>query len=95
MSARESYVLRLYVTGLTPRSSRAITNLRSLCDKYLPGRYDLRVIDLYDRPELAREAQVVAAPTLVKELPPPCRRVIGDMSDAARVLNTLDVRHRL
>jgi circadian clock protein KaiB len=88
----ERYVLRLYVTGLTPRSSQAITNLRALCEEHLAGRYDLAVIDLYRQPELAREAQVIAAPTLVKELPLPVRRLIGDLSDKQRVLVGLDLR---
>ena len=85
------YVLRLYVTGKTPNSLRAIANLTELCDKYLPGRYDLQVIDIYQQPTLAEEDQIVATPTLVKELPPPLRKMIGDLSDRERVLVRLDL----
>jgi circadian clock protein KaiB len=84
-------VLRLYVTGLTPRSTQAITNLRALCEGRLAGRYELDVIDLYQQPELAQGAQLVAAPTLIKELPLPVRRLIGDLSDGQRVLVALDL----
>src|SRR5512140_3677378 len=75
-----TYVLRLYVTGTTARSVRAIANMKKICDEHLPGRYRLEVIDLYQQPELAQMQQIVAAPTLVKELPLPVRRVLGDMS---------------
>lgn len=88
----ERYVLRLYVTGSTPRSARAVRNLRRICDEHLPGRCELEVIDIYERPEAAREVQVVAAPTLVRLLPEPLRRVIGDLSDEEKVLQGLDVR---
>jgi len=80
------YVLRLYVTGMTPASTRAIANLRAICEQHLDGRYDLEVVDVYRHPERAVEAQLIAAPTLVKELPEPLRRMIGDMSDVHRVL---------
>lgn len=86
------YVLRLYVTGKTPNSLRAIANLKDLCDKYLSGRYDLQVIDIYQQPTLAEEDQIVATPTLVKELPPPLRKLIGDLSDRDRVLVRLDLQ---
>lgn len=85
------YVLRLYITGSTPRSTRAIENMRRLCEEYLQGRYDLEVVDLYQRPEAAREFQLVAAPTLVKLLPAPLRRIIGDLSNRDRVLQGLDL----
>jgi circadian clock protein KaiB len=85
------HVLRLYVTGLTPRSARAVNNLRAICDEYLDGRYDLEVIDIYQQPVLAKGEQIIAAPTLVKQLPLPMRRVIGDMSDRERVLRGLDL----
>jgi circadian clock protein KaiB len=85
------YTMRLYVTGATPRSSRAITNLRRLCDEYLPGKYELEVIDIYQRPELARQVQIIAAPTLVKAFPPPLRKFIGDMSNVRSLLAGLDV----
>ena len=85
------YVLRLYVTGLTARSVRAVSNLRAICDDYLEGQYDLEVIDIYQQPVLAKGEQIIAAPTLVKQLPLPMRRVIGDMSDRERVLLGLDL----
>ena len=85
------YVLRLYVTGMTPRSTQALATIRALCDKHLAGRYDLEVIDIYQHPQRAVEDQVIAAPTLVKEQPAPLRRLIGDLSDAERVLAGLDL----
>lgn len=88
------YVLKLYVTGMTSRSARAVENLRVVCEKYLPGRYDLQIIDVYQQPELARTEQVVAIPTLIKKLPLPLRRLIGDMSDEERVLVGLDILPR-
>ena len=90
----ERYRLRLYVTGLTPRSVQAIANLKRICAEYLEGRYLLEVIDLYQQPERAREAQIIAAPTLVKELPAPLRRIIGDLADRERVLVALDLCRR-
>lgn len=87
-----SYVLRLYITGATARSTRAIQNVRRICDQYLPGRYDLEVIDVYQQPTLAQEEQLIAAPTLIKKLPLPLRKIIGDMSNEARVLLGLDLR---
>lgn len=86
------YTMRLYVTGATPRSSRAITNLRKICDKYLSDRYKLEVIDVYQQPELAREGQIIAAPTLVKSFPLPLRRFIGDMSNTDSLLTGLEIR---
>jgi circadian clock protein KaiB len=82
----EKYVLRLYVTGMTARSARTIENLQTFCEKHLAGRYELQVIDVYQQPELARTEQIVAVPTLIKKLPLPLRRLIGDMSDEHRVL---------
>jgi circadian clock protein KaiB len=87
----EQYVLRLYVTGMTARSSRAVNNLRTICDQYLEGRYDLEVIDIYQQPALTRGEQIVAAPTLIKKLPLPMRRIIGDMSNRDGVLLGLDL----
>lgn len=87
--ASPRYVLRLYVTGSTPRSARAIENMRRICEERLAGRYDLEVVDIYQRPEAAREFQLIAAPTLVKLLPAPLRRVIGDLSDEDKVLHGL------
>jgi circadian clock protein KaiB len=88
----ERYVLRLYVTGMTARSSSAIATLKALCAEYLQGRYELEVIDIYQHPTLARDEQIVAAPTLVKKLPLPLRRLIGNLSDIDRVLVGLDLR---
>ena len=90
----ERYVLRLYVTGMTPRSERAIQNVRAICDEHLQGRYELEVIDVYQQPVLAKGEQIIAAPTLIKKLPLPLRRIIGDMSDTERVLIGLDLRRR-
>jgi circadian clock protein KaiB len=87
----EHYVLRLYVTGLTPRSARAIKNLQVICDEYLAGRYDLEVVDIYQQPVLTKGEQIIAAPTLIKKLPLPMRRIIGDMSNRERVLLGLDL----
>ena len=90
-STSERYVLRLYVTGMTPRSMRAINNLHKICDEYLAGRYDLDVIDIYQQPVLATGEQIIAAPTLIKKLPLPIRRIIGDMSNRDGVLLGLDL----
>ena len=87
----ERYVLRLYVTGMTPRSARAVRNLRAICDTHLEGRYDLEVVDIYQQPVLTRGEQIIAAPTLIKKLPLPMRRIIGDMSNRERVLLGLDL----
>ena len=88
----ERYVLRLYVTGMTRRSMRAIENVRKICEEHLQGRYDLEVIDVYQQPTLAKGEQIIAAPTLIKKLPLPLRRVIGDMTNTERVLLGLDIR---
>ena len=85
------YVLRLYVTGMTSRSARAVKNLQAVCDEYLKDRYDLEVIDIYQQPVLAKGEQIIAAPTLIKKLPLPMRRIIGDMSNRERVLLGLDL----
>ena len=90
--SEETFVLRLYVTGTTPKSLRAIANLQKICEEHLKGRYDLEVIDLYQQPVRAEGEQVVAVPTLIKQLPAPLRRLIGDMSDVERVLVGLDLR---
>jgi len=86
------YLLRLYVTGSTPNSLRAIRNLRRICEAHLEGRYELAVVDVYQQPDLAGQAEIVAAPTLVKESPLPVRRLIGDMSNEERVLVGLTLR---
>lgn len=88
------YVLRLYVAGQTPKSVLAITNIKRICDKELQGQYDLEVIDLYQQPQLAQGEQIIALPTLIKKLPPPLRRIIGDMSDTERVLVGLDIKKK-
>ncbi len=89
------YVLRLYVTGTTPQSMRAVTNVKKFCEEYLIGRYELEVIDLYQQPQLAQGEQIIAAPTLIKKLPLPLRRIIGDMSKTERVLVGLDLQKRI
>jgi len=89
---QDKYVLRLYVTGATSRSVLAISNLKTICEEYLEGKYELEVIDLYKNPLLAKEEQIIAAPTLIKKLPLPFRRIIGDMSNEEKVLMGLDLR---
>jgi circadian clock protein KaiB len=91
-SLKEKYVLRLYVTGMTPRSTRAIQNIKKICDEELKGRCDLQVIDIYQRPVLAEGEQIIATPTLVKKLPLPLRRFIGDLSDMERIALGLDLK---
>ncbi len=90
--ARRKYVFRLFVTGLTPRSLEAIENVRALCEEHLKGHYELDVVDVYKEPEVAREHQVIAAPTLIKKLPLPLRRFVGDMTRTEKVLAGLDIR---
>jgi circadian clock protein KaiB len=89
-----NYVLRLYVSGMTPNSLRAVENVRKICTEHLEGRYQLEIIDIYQQPFFAKEGQIVATPTLVKELPEPLRRFIGDMSQTERILVGLDIRTR-
>jgi circadian clock protein KaiB len=89
--SKECYLLRLYVTGSTPKSKRAIENMRHICEKHLEGRYDLEVIDIYQQPEAAIDQQVVAVPTLIKLLPGPLRRIIGDLSETEKILHSLDL----
>lgn len=86
------WLLRLYVAGHTPRSVRAAGNLRAICEQCLPGRYRIEMVDLIDDPGLARQDQVVAIPTLVRKLPEPVRRLIGDLADTERVLRGLEIR---
>jgi circadian clock protein KaiB len=92
--ATQRYTLRLYVTGTTPASMRAIENVRSICEEHLPGRYELEVIDIYQMPALARDHQIIATPTLIKELPTPLRRFIGDLSKVEKILFGLDLREK-
>jgi KaiB domain. len=87
----DRWVLRLYVTGSTPQSVRAIANIKKICEEHLKGRYDLEVIDLYQKPNLAKGEQIIAVPTLLRKLPLPLRRIIGDMSNIERVLIGLDL----
>jgi circadian clock protein KaiB len=84
-SSRE-YVLRLFVAGSTTRSVRAIANLRRICEEHLKGRYELEIIDVYQNPELAKQVQIFAAPTLIKELPLPLRQFVGDLGDTEKVI---------
>lgn len=86
------YVLRLYVTGTTRNSERAIVNIRKICEEHLQGRYDLVIVDISQHPALAEGEQIIAAPTLIKKLPLPLRRFIGDMSQSERILLGLDLR---
>ncbi len=86
------FVLQLFVAGSTPRSLRAVENLRRMFEEHIPGQYELRVIDIYRLPEMAEVGQVIAAPTLVKQLPAPLRRIVGDMADEGRVLLALGIR---
>jgi circadian clock protein KaiB len=88
----DRYLLKLYVSGMTPRSTRAVECVRKICEQHFAGRYDLEVVDIYQQPHLARDDQIVAAPTLVKCRPLPMRRVIGDLSSIDRVLLGLDLR---
>ena len=90
--AKQRYVLRLYVAGINPRSSAAIKTITEICKEHLAGRYDLEVIDIYQQPMLARGEQIIAVPTLVKKLPLPLRRFIGNLADSERILVGLDLR---
>ena len=89
---KEIWSLRLYVAGQTPNSVRAIENMKRICEEFLKGRYDLEVIDIYQQPVLAKGDQIIAVPTLIKKLPPPLRKFIGDMSATERILVGLDLR---
>ncbi|MFP4435813.1 MAG: circadian clock protein KaiB [Chloroflexaceae bacterium] len=86
------YILRLYITGQTPKSERAIENLRRICEDELDGQYQMVIIDVLERPQLAEDEKILATPTLIKELPPPLRRIIGDLSDTEKVLLGLELR---
>ena len=89
-----TYVLRLYISHSTLKSQRAVVNIKRVCEEHLKGRYDLEVIDIHRHPNLARDEQIVAVPTLIKRLPLPLQRLVGDMSDLNRVLLGLDLRRR-
>jgi len=86
------YILKLYVAGQSPKSVNAIANIKKICEENLQGRYELEVIDLYQQPQLAQGEQIIAVPTLIRKLPIPLRRIIGDMSNTERVLVGLDIR---
>jgi len=88
---KDKYILRLYITGATIRSAFAISNLKKICEDHLEGRYELEVIDLFKHPNLAKDEQIIAAPTLIRKLPLPFRRIIGDMSSKEKVLVGLDL----
>jgi len=91
---RQEYVLRLYITGMTPRSMEALATIKQICETHLHGRYTLDVIDIYKNPSLAKDAQIVAVPTLIKQLPVPIRRFVGNLSDVERVLVGLDLQKK-
>ena len=93
-SRQAKYVLRLYVSGSTAKSALAVENIKRICEQHLKNRYDLEVIDIYQQPNLAREEQIVAVPTLIKRFPPPLRRLIGDLSNQEKVLVGLDLGMR-
>ena len=90
----DTFLLRLYVAGQTPKSLAAIANIKKICEEHLQGRYELQVIDLYQQPQLAQGEQIIAVPTLIKKLPLPLRRIIGDMSNTESMLVGLDLRRR-
>ena len=93
-SRQAKYVLRLYISGSTSKSAQAVENIKRVCEQHLKNRYHLEVIDIYQQAHLARDEQIVAVPTLIKRLPPPLRRLIGDMSNLKKVLFGLDLRMR-
>jgi circadian clock protein KaiB len=93
-SAEEKYILRLFVTGTTPRSLQAIEAIKKICEENLQGRYNLEIIDIYQQPKLAEGDQIIAVPTLLKVLPSPLRRFIGDLSDSDKILLGLDLKKR-
>jgi circadian clock protein KaiB len=88
------YVLKLYIAGVSLKSTQAITNIKQICDEHLKGRCDLEVIDIYQQPVLAKGEQIIAVPTLIKKLPPPLRRFIGNLADSERILFGLDLQSR-
>jgi circadian clock protein KaiB len=91
-SGKKKYVLRLYVAGMNPQSSKAIQNITRICEENLKGRYDLQIIDIYQQPALAKGEQIIAAPTLIKKLPLPLRKFIGNMANEEKMLVGLDLR---
>jgi len=89
----DRYILKLYVAGQSPKSVKAIANIKKICEESLQGRYELEVIDLYQQPHLAQDEQITAVPALIRKLPAPLRRIIGDLSNSERVLVALDIRN--
>jgi circadian clock protein KaiB len=89
---REKWILFLYIAGMTPAAKRALANVRTICEEHLKGDYSLEVIDLIDHPALAEDQQIFAVPTLVRQLPPPLRKIIGDMADSEKVVVGLDIQ---
>jgi len=87
----DKFRLRLYITGKTPKSERAIANLKEVCERDLQGLYDLQIIDVLESPQLAEDEKILATPTLIKDLPPPLKRIIGDLSNSDKVLLGLDL----
>jgi circadian clock protein KaiB len=88
----QKYILRLYITGMTQNSKRAVENIKKICEEHLKGKYELEVIDIYQQPSLAEGEQIIAAPTLIKKLPHPLRKFIGDMSDTEKIILGLDLK---
>ena len=91
LKINKTYLLRLYITGATPNSTRAISNLKEICEKYLDGDYELEIIDVYQQPVIAEAEQIIALPLLIKKSPSPQRRLIGDLSDIKKVLRGLSL----
>jgi circadian clock protein KaiB len=94
-SSLTSFILKLYVTGATPRAETAIANLRRICEQELGGQYQLEIIDVLEHPQLAEDDKILATPTLIKQLPPPLRKVIGDLSDKEKVLLGLELKQHV
>jgi circadian clock protein KaiB len=95
MPAQKEWELRLYVAGMTPKCLAALANLKKICKEHLEGRYTIEIIDLLENPKLAQGDQILAIPTLVRKLPEPVRKIIGDLSNTERVLVGLDLRERI
>jgi circadian clock protein KaiB len=94
-SNQEHYVLKLYIAGMTPNSQRAIENVQKICEEHMQGRFELEIIDIYQQPNFAKEGNIVAVPTLVKALPQPLRKFIGDLSQTEKILAGLDLRKKV
>ena len=94
-SDSEKYLIRLYFAGMTLRSTEALARTKAVCEEHLQGRYELEVIDIYQQPELAREGQIIVTPTLIKVLPVPLRRLVGDLLDTEKVLRGLDIKKKV